>query len=648
MERPRRVSFAGISAVALAVALAVPALAAPGTADLVARGPVALDGRTAVQAAGGHLLVQDPRNQGDLADLQFSVFAEEAVVTLHELRQDCWAAGPQGLVRVASVDGLPARLGLARLEDAPTTVAGTVDGVLDGVLTRTQAGLDLPALPAVPVATGLTGSVVAPLTAPAGADPAPSLPVVGNVACLSSPQDDTSATFEVRQLQLNTLGASAGYGALFRAHDGDEHPGSAVLQANAAELRYQRSDETVRLVGSADPWRMYDPVASEVLPGHAVRASAERGTGSLFGSGTLWLYNLEVGASGVEGTDESWSQTFRTGPEGEGENRVLRFLQIQLSGASGSFSSPGEVMVQAPSLAATLDGTMALEDATGEARVADEAFTFDREATALTGKLAFDAAPLGEDAHGREAKEGALRLRGQGEVSSIQGAGPFQPQEQQSTVTTAAAVVSAAAIAAGIAAWFWPALKWLVAPLYTRIPKDTLLMHDARERIFKLIREEPGIHAHEVAARLDLGWGTAVYHLKLLERNGLVVSRHEGRYKRFFVTGDQRIQVKDAVALLRNPTSRSIAAQVARQPGLIQKQVCEALGLSPSLASWHLQRLEAAQVVRAERLGRAVRYIPGQAWTELQELDAALKPTVPITALPAQAPPQPPTLPGAA
>jgi predicted transcriptional regulator len=247
--------------------------------------------------------------------------------------------------------------------------------------------------------------------------------------------------------------------------------------------------------------------------------------------------------------------------------------------------------------------------------------TFDLDGGPLTlaGELGFAlrAAEPGESDDPRDwAEARPMVLDVEGDVQRVEGAGVRA--EYDPGLTQTAAAVSLVAVLGGLMAWFWPALKFAIAPLYTRIPTDAVLMHGARENIYRLIREEPGIHAHEVADRLQLGWGTTVYHLKLLERNHLIVSRHEGRYKRFFITGDQHLQHQDAVALLRNATSRSIAGAVAAQPGLIQKQVCQALGLSPSLASWHLQRLEGAGVVKAERQGRVVRYEPGPAWQALQ------------------------------
>lgn len=196
---------------------------------------------------------------------------------------------------------------------------------------------------------------------------------------------------------------------------------------------------------------------------------------------------------------------------------------------------------------------------------------------------------------------------------------PGRPEPVGEVVAVAGGLV----LAAGLAALFWPALKVAVAPLYSRISKDAVLAHGSRENIYRLVQEHPGIHAHEVAERLDLAWGTAIHHLRLLEQNGLLTAYRDGRYKRFFVVGDQRLQQKEAVGLLRNDTARRIVQAVAERPGLIQKDVCDALGVSSSLATWHLQRLAEAGLVIAQRRGRVVHYEPGPAWRALRDLPPA-------------------------
>lgn len=185
----------------------------------------------------------------------------------------------------------------------------------------------------------------------------------------------------------------------------------------------------------------------------------------------------------------------------------------------------------------------------------------------------------------------------------------------ETVVTAGAAIVGLAAVAAAV--WYWPSLRWLATlpllPLYSRIQRGEIMEHETRERIYGLVKDNPGIHAHEIASRANVGWGTAVYHLKMLEDHRLVVSERQGRYKRFFLAAGFT-GTKDAIGAMRNPTTASVAEFIARNPGCIQREVCVALGLSPSLVSWHIDKLEQADLVKKLREGRTVKYFAGPMW----------------------------------
>lgn len=194
------------------------------------------------------------------------------------------------------------------------------------------------------------------------------------------------------------------------------------------------------------------------------------------------------------------------------------------------------------------------------------------------------------------------------------------PLDHPAVVGTAAAV-TLAATAVALAYW-WPQFKYaltaLALPMYTRIAKDEVLSHGTRDYIYDLIRESPGIHAHEISSRANIGWGTAVYHLKLLESHRMVVGKRDGRYKRFFVNDGRLSSKKEAYGILRNETASQVAQYILNNPGCNQKDLCAALGLQPSLANWHTGKLEEAQLVKKIKEGRMVRYFAGPAWSEMQ------------------------------
>ena len=58
---------------------------------------------------------------------------------------------------------------------------------------------------------------------------------------------------------------------------------------------------------------------------------------------------------------------------------------------------------------------------------------------------------------------------------------------------------------------------------------------DSRRKIYEQVEKVPGIHFRELSRRLKIPTGVIEYHLRYLETHELIVSRREGRYKRYFI-----------------------------------------------------------------------------------------------------------------
>lgn len=171
-----------------------------------------------------------------------------------------------------------------------------------------------------------------------------------------------------------------------------------------------------------------------------------------------------------------------------------------------------------------------------------------------------------------------------------------------------AASASGSAAAAGTA-WYTRAWKYLkfapgLAPLYTRISRDELLEHPTRAQIHEAIQETPGIHLSQLSRSLELSWGTLLHHLRKLEDANLVTSEETQGKRCFFLPGQVSSEERSILPALENEKARKIAEFYAANPGASQSEAAEALGYSPALISWHLNKLEEAGVVERERVGR--------------------------------------------
>lgn len=198
-------------------------------------------------------------------------------------------------------------------------------------------------------------------------------------------------------------------------------------------------------------------------------------------------------------------------------------------------------------------------------------------------------------------------------------------------VAFGAVVASGAAGSAGVGGWAgWNVLRkwgWVASgaagiPGFTRIADDELLEHPVRGDIFTMIRTNPGIHASQLARELGVGWGTISHHLDKLQKGHVVTTRKVNNQKCYFEQGGtvSRIDMEVASAV-KGDTAGSIARFVHGHPMASQKQVAEALDISPALASFHVRKLVHLGVLDKMRHGRETLLTTSHAMRRLLESD---------------------------
>ena len=114
---------------------------------------------------------------------------------------------------------------------------------------------------------------------------------------------------------------------------------------------------------------------------------------------------------------------------------------------------------------------------------------------------------------------------------------------------------------------------------------------DTRKRILDLIRESPGVHFREISRRLDVPMGVVEYHIHNLLKSQEIVSRSEGRYRRYYAEGKHGSAEKGALAHLRKGVPRSIVIHLMTHPGARHRDLKGALSLTGSTLTFHLRDL---------------------------------------------------------
>jgi predicted transcriptional regulator len=170
----------------------------------------------------------------------------------------------------------------------------------------------------------------------------------------------------------------------------------------------------------------------------------------------------------------------------------------------------------------------------------------------------------------------------------------------EKTAVTMAATASAALI-----------LKFLLAPLFTRLTKEQALEHPRRKQIFDYIRDHPGANFREVARNTGIAAGTVRHHLNVLERSGQVVEHNHGSTVRLFENHGKFDQNWSDLVLLREPALGTLHDWLKGHPNSPQKAVLEAMeanGWSRSTTQHRLSRLVDGGVASIRLQGRLKLY----------------------------------------
>ena len=138
--------------------------------------------------------------------------------------------------------------------------------------------------------------------------------------------------------------------------------------------------------------------------------------------------------------------------------------------------------------------------------------------------------------------------------------------------------------------------------IFSRIRRSHILNHETRDRISNHIRENPG--AHFTAIKKDLGLSTGVlsYHMERLERENFVISRAEGKYKRFY---PPRWDEPPDIHL--SQIQEIILEQIKKRPGISQSDLGSNIGRNRKVINYQAHQLRELGLIDIEKEGRESR-----------------------------------------
>ena len=196
------------------------------------------------------------------------------------------------------------------------------------------------------------------------------------------------------------------------------------------------------------------------------------------------------------------------------------------------------------------------------------------------------------------ARAGSLPVRTWGRTAfkvHVSG-GPVTPRQPGFPWIAAAGIVGAIILFSSV----------LAGVQYTHITRESVLQRKVRLLMYERINEAPGSSFSAVRDAVGLRNGVASYHLRVLERQGLVHSKSHRRHRWYYPNGD--------VSLWRDlplsPLQASLVSEAQRSPGIGVLELSRAVNRSPSSVLYNVKALAREGLLRTERAGRKVQCFP--------------------------------------
>ena len=160
--------------------------------------------------------------------------------------------------------------------------------------------------------------------------------------------------------------------------------------------------------------------------------------------------------------------------------------------------------------------------------------------------------------------------------------------------------------------WAVSRKAWLSLLLMIGIVKKTQHGEFQRGRLYGYIESNPGIHLSALTRLSNLGNNQATYHLDILEKEGIIWSRKEGRLLIFFAdTVSKKSEIISPlldINFSKNSIKKSILmylnqAELMNLNGPNGSELAKEIGVSSQVLSYHIRSLINWEMVERKRTG---------------------------------------------
>jgi len=122
-------------------------------------------------------------------------------------------------------------------------------------------------------------------------------------------------------------------------------------------------------------------------------------------------------------------------------------------------------------------------------------------------------------------------------------------------------------------------------------PKDQIFELETRRQIYNFILKYPGLHFRKLSRKLNIPKTTLSYHLRYLQKRGLLTAKPEGKFTPYYVSNNIGNGQKKMLRLLRQEPSRNIILYLLFTACASQIELSRSLEKHPTTIKLHLKKL---------------------------------------------------------
>jgi predicted transcriptional regulator len=132
--------------------------------------------------------------------------------------------------------------------------------------------------------------------------------------------------------------------------------------------------------------------------------------------------------------------------------------------------------------------------------------------------------------------------------------------------------------------------------------KEEILENERRQKIYSVIKKNPGLHIRELQRTLDIPLASLQYHLNYMTRRNVIYEEKTEHYTRYFTTPFDA-EDKKILTALRQKRLREIVLLILINKKAKYRLIVESMRLPKSTVSLYLRTLVDNDIVERAKIG---------------------------------------------